>query len=220
MFTEDLTLGEIAKSIPGATAVFRQHKLDFCCGGDQTLTQAAAKKGVDVTAVSAELEQLIRNDVNMDWDLVDDEQLIEHILSRYHDVHRQQLPELIRMAGRVELVHGGHAQCPAGLTFQLEKMKANLEEHMRKEEQVLFPMITRDLHRLAVQPVAIMRNEHHSHGEELAELTRITRGFTTPENACSTWQALYTGLDILCQDLMEHIHLENNILFSRVDQPG
>lgn len=155
------------------------------------------------------------------WSSASDVELIEHILTRYHDVHRQQLPELIRLARRVELVHGGHTDCPVGLTAHLEQMYGELENHMQKEEQILFPMISRGIRGLAIKPIAMMRHEHDGHGQSISEIERITRGITLPEGACNTWQALYLGLATLKTDLMDHIHLENNILFERIDgQPG
>lgn len=143
--------------------------------------------------------------------------LIEHILTRFHDVHRKQLPELIRLSQRVERVHGGHPQCPAGLTAHLELTLAELENHMAKEEQILFPMIARGMVAMAKAPVTVMREEHEDHSVALARLSRITNNITLPEDACNTWNKLYLGLQAFRDDLMQHIHLENDILFHRVD---
>lgn len=213
----DQSLGQLARSIPGATAIFHKHHLDFCCGGKHTLREAAAGRSIDVASLAAELESLQSTAAEQEWTNLSDVELIEQILTRYHDVHRQQLPELIRLAQRVELVHGGHTECPVGLSARLEAMKDELENHMKKEEQILFPMITQGMKGLAVQPVAMMRHEHDDHGQGLADLERITRGITLPKGACNTWRALYLGLATFKKDLMEHIHLENNILFDRID---
>ena len=51
----DQQIGQIAVQLPGATAVFRRLKLDFCCGGQVPLATAAAEKGLDVNAVLSEL---------------------------------------------------------------------------------------------------------------------------------------------------------------------
>ncbi|MGL1180974.1 hemerythrin domain-containing protein, partial [Vibrio parahaemolyticus] len=69
--------------------------------------------------------------------------LIDHILTRYHARHREQLPELIRLARRVESVHGDRPECPRGLADHLETMQQELESHMQKEEMVLFPIYKR-----------------------------------------------------------------------------
>ena len=109
----DQQIGQIAVQLPGATAVFRRLKLDFCCGGQVPLAQAAADKGLDVDAVLRELSALQRSDTVPA--AASASALIDHILVRYHDVHREQLPELIRMARRVEAVHRDNPHVPAGL---------------------------------------------------------------------------------------------------------
>lgn len=217
----DQSLGQLARSIPGATAIFHKYRLDFCCGGKHSLREAAAARALDPDPLVAELQSLEPPSAKFARDEVPDVELIEHILTRYHDVHRQQLPELIRLARRVELVHGGHTACPVGLTAHLEQMRGELENHMQKEEQILFPMISRGIRGMAIKPIAMMRQEHDDHSQSLAEIERITRGIISPEGACNTWQALYVGLVTFKKDLMDHIHLENNVLFERIDgQPG
>ncbi|WP_339799965.1 hemerythrin domain-containing protein [uncultured Marinobacter sp.] len=145
------------------------------------------------------------------------EELIEHILTRYHDTHREQLPELIHLAERVERVHGGHTACPAGLSAHLEHMAEELETHMAKEEQKLFPMIVRGMSAMAGGPVAAMRHEHEEHSTALEKLERITNGLTLPDEACGSWQRLYQGLATFRDDLKAHIRTENDLLFSRID---
>lgn len=219
MSTADLSLGALARSIPGATRVFHEYKFDFCCGGKQTLRQAAAQRGVDPEAVVEQLEALhAAPGTSRDWREASANELIDHILVRYHARHREQLPELARLARRVEQVHGERPECPNGLADHLAAMQQELESHMMKEEQVLFPMLQRG--QLPGQPIAMMRFEHDQHGVALAELERLTNGIVLPKGACNTWRALYLGLATLRDDLMEHIHLENNILFEGLTAGG
>lgn len=211
------TLGELARDVPGAKEIFHRYHLDFCCGASQTLQQAAQKHSIDANALVAELADSCASHGETDWARALDLQLIEHILERYHDVHRQQFPQLIRLAKRVELIHGGHPACPAGLTAHLEQMQLELEDHMRKEEEILFPMIVRGMRTASIKPVVIMRHDHEDHGQALARIRTLTRGFNLPADACGSWAALYTGLNTLATDLINHIHLENNILYQRID---
>jgi len=207
------TLGEIAASLPGSTAVFRRHRLDFCCGGNTTLAAAAARKGLSAERIVEELRAL-------DADAAapapaETQALIDHILTRYHEVHRRELPELVRLARRVEAVHRDHAQVPAGLADQLEETQRELEEHMQKEELILFPAMRNGGHAMIVSPITRMRMEHEAHGSRLQRIEELSRGAVAPADACPTWRALYAGVRKLCDDLMEHIHLENNVLFPR-----
>lgn len=214
----DQNIGQLARDIPGITAVFHKYQLDFCCGGKQSLRAAASKRDLNIDILQKELDALQVSAPDSEvWSGMSDTQLIEYILTRYHDVHREQLPELIRLANRVERVHGNRGDCPAGLTSHLESMCDELESHMLKEEQILFPMIIRGQQSAALHPVAAMRKEHDEHGEALAKIDLLTAGITPPDDACNTWCALYLGLKTLKTDLMNHIHLENNILFNRID---
>ena len=121
-------------------------------------------------------------------------ELIDHILTRFHDVHRQQLPELIRMAHRVEAVHRGNPDVPAGLGDALEAMRQELLTHMHKEEAILFPMLRQGGNSFVSQPIGVMRHEHNDHGAALEHLASLTHDMIPPMGACNTWRALHTGL--------------------------
>jgi len=209
------SLGSLAVQIPGATAVFRKLKLDFCCGGQVSLQHACAQKGLDTDAVLAQLAPLQRQEQAAP-DARDPAALIEYILTRYHAVHREQLPELVRMARRVEAVHRDHPAVPVGLADLLEDMEAELLDHMEKEEQVLFPAMEQAVPGVD-GPIGAMRDEHTGHGALLEQLAALTHDHTPPPGACNTWRALYAGIAQLGDDLINHIHLENNVLFPQFE---
>lgn len=141
--------------------------------------------------------------------------LIDTIVTRYHRVHSAELPELIRLAGRVEEVHREHPEVPAGLAALLRQVLGELTIHMQKEELMLFPRMRKGGWPGLEQPVAAMMQEHEAHAEHLAALHALTNAFRTPEDGCGTWQALYAGLGKFADDLTEHIRIENEILFPR-----
>jgi len=143
------------------------------------------------------------------------DEIIDHIVTRYHAVHRSELPELTRLAQRVEDVHANHPACPKGLAALVATIQAEMESHMQKEEQVLFPMMQRGGHPMIGHPIAMMRHEHDEHAANLAAMAEITNNLTLPAEACRTWRDLYAGLGKLAADLETHIHIENDILFPR-----
>lgn len=209
-------LSQIAQTVPGATAVLNEYKLSFCCGGQHTLSEAASKAQLDAEAINASLMNLVpSNKANNDWADASNKQLIEHILERYHQVHREQLTELIRLAERVETVHGDRPQCPNGLAEHLHYMKAELEGHMQKEEQILFPMLVGGMAAMAAGPINVMRQDHDDHALAINKISELTNNITPPEGACNTWRALYLSLEKFKADLEAHIELENNVLFAR-----
>lgn len=206
------TLGSIAVELPGATALFRQLKLDFCCNGNVSLRQAAHDKALDLPELLGQLAAL-EHSTDALPDEMSADALIDHILTRYHDVHRAQLPELIRMAHRVETVHQNNPHVPAGLADLLEDIQQALLDHMMKEENILFPLFKSGGHSFIAQPIGMMRSEHINHGEALDRVNALTNDATPPLGACNTWRALYTGIAQFNDDLINHIHLENNVLF-------
>jgi regulator of cell morphogenesis and NO signaling len=208
----DRQVAELAATLPGATQVFRKHGIDFCCGGQVPLAQAAAARGEPLGAIEAELAQL--EHVPPAQPQSNDE-LIEHILTRFHETHRAELPELVRLAARVEERHAGNAAVPRGLHAALVELTDALEDHMQKEEQILFPLMRAGGHPMIAAPIGRMRFEHDEHGERLENLVRLTHDFELPVEACPTWRALYAGVRKLIDDVHEHVHLENNVLFAR-----
>lgn len=210
------TVGQLASTLPGASRVFHRHGLDFCCGGHASLGEACAAAGLEVGSVIAEIEDEARRPGSFErWDERPLPELIDHVLERFHEPHRQELPRLLAMARKVEEVHAQKSACPRGLAAHLERMSEELELHMQKEEQVLFPLLRSGRGRMAAMPIQVMEQEHRDHGENLERLRRLTDGYSPPPEACGTWRALYLGLAELERELMEHIHTENNILFPR-----
>jgi regulator of cell morphogenesis and NO signaling len=140
--------------------------------------------------------------------------LIELIQTRYHDTHRREFPEAIRLARKVEAVHAGRPDCPRGLADLLALMLDDLESHQRREEQVLFPMLAAGGSPMARFPIARMMAEHTDVEGQLAGLRSVTRDFAVPEQACGTWRELMRLCGKLDADLREHMRLENEVLFA------
>jgi regulator of cell morphogenesis and NO signaling len=215
------TVGDIAATLPGATAVFRKYKIDFCCNGDLTLGSAAQRRGVDRDALEHAFEALSSGAEGKAASAeMSSDELINHIEACYHEAHRRALPELIALSRKVEAVHREHPQVPAGLSDALRHMQSELEEHMAKEEAILFPAMRQWAKGKFDIQTAVFRHEHDDQGTQLRLLENLTDDFTLPEGACRSWQALYAGTAQLAEDLMEHIHLENNILFPRFAATG
>jgi len=208
--TAERALGDIARELPGASAVFRRHGLDYCCGGAQSLREAADAAGIDARAVERDLAALAPAAAEAPDEPLP---LIDHILVRYHETHRRELPELIALARRVEERHAGHAQVPRGLAALLEHIAEAIEEHMQKEERILFPMMRAGGMPMIMGPIEVMEHEHVEHGERLRQLEALTGNHIPPADACTSWHALYAGTRKLVDDVMQHIHLENNVLF-------
>jgi regulator of cell morphogenesis and NO signaling len=216
MLSTQTTLAELAVKQPAASRVFQRYRLDFCCHGNRPLREACDEYGLVPESVLAEIENEGRNRAESSrWEERPLSELITHIVNYYHRRLREELPALVAMASRVEQVHGEKAACPHDLARHLEFMHSAVLEHLFKEESVLFPMIAAGAGARAAAPVHMMEIEHEDHGESLQKIRRLTSNFTLPREACATWAALYRRLEEFEAELMEHIHLENNILFRR-----
>ncbi len=211
------TLAELATVHPSASRVFHRYGLDFCCGGRRPLSDVCRERGLD----EAVLLEAIERESNAEgsetrWDTAPIPELVAFIVSRYHERLRDELPQLVALASKVETKHAEKASCPRGLTMHLTAMHENVLMHLGKEEKVLFPLILDGMGRMAAGPIRVMEQEHDDHREALLQTRALTDDFTPPAEACTSWRALYLRLDALEADLMEHIHLENNVLFPRV----
>jgi regulator of cell morphogenesis and NO signaling len=214
--TPDSRVGEIAAHHPLATRVFARHGIDFCCGGGAALATACAKRGLDATAVVAEMEREIAAapEAGARWLAAPLAELVRHIESAYHVPLREELPRLEAMARKVARVHADRdpeGRLPAILDTFLA-MKRELEDHMDREERDLFPSL---LAAADGAPLAPFVDDHEAVGAALSRLRELTGEYVPPADACNTWRALWAGLEALEAAMHQHIHLENNVLFSR-----
>ncbi|MGE0040061.1 MAG: iron-sulfur cluster repair di-iron protein [Vicinamibacterales bacterium] len=213
--TSTTTLAELATTHPAASRVFRRRGLDFCCGGRRPLADVCETRGLDADAI---LGEIAAEEAAVDlprWDQRPLPELVAFIVDRYHRSLRAELPELVALAARVESRHGDKPTAPRGLRAHLALMEQAVASHLEKEEQVLFPMLLAGAAGLAASPIRVIEEEHDDHGRNLARVRELTADLTPPPEACPTWRALYLRLGALEAELMDHIHLENNVLFPR-----
>ena len=216
MRSTEVTLADLAIAKPGAARIFLDYGLDFCCRGRRPLAEACAEKGLDVNQVLQAIDT--QHDAVEDltsWNQRPLDALIDHVVGRYHGWLRTEVPGLLQMARKVEVVHAEKTTVPAGLAAHLDHLQAETLEHLQKEETILFPMIRRGRGRSCEGPIQVMEADHRDVGAALERVRSLTANLSAPPDACTTWRALYLGLGQLEKEFMEHIHLENNILFPR-----
>jgi regulator of cell morphogenesis and NO signaling len=231
MINSDMTVREIAVQLPQSTRLFEKLKIDYCCGGNRTLTEASSVAGVDVSDVVKILEEQYQQAPQsnfVEFQKFSLPELITHILDTHHVFTKQEMTRLEALTAKVIAAHGAsHLELHlVGKLFQ--QLSADLKPHMLKEEQVLFPyMLALEAAAQSNQPVPfapfgtlnnpvrMMMLEHDTAGEILRELRTITSDYTVPRDACMSYRTLYEALAAFEKDLHQHIHLENNLLFPR-----
>lgn len=230
MTTATQTVRDIALENPGSIRVFEAFGIDYCCGGKKPLAEACAVKNVALNEVMEALERagLTPTERPEDWTSKPLGALAGHIVNVHHAYVRKELPRLEELAAKVVRRHGDtQPQLPA-IQSKIAQLAEELLQHCGKEELVLFPYITK-LERAigegtskpqgcfgsVANPIAMMTQEHDAAGTLIAEMRELSGGFVPPIGACPTYHAFYNGLREFEQDLHQHIHLENNILFPR-----
>lgn len=221
----DTTVGALVADRLGRARVFQEYGIDFCCGGKRPLREACESKGVPVERVLAALQAADAESVrDRDPGEMGLAELADHVVEAHHRTLQRELPRLGAMLAKVIAVHGDRhpelAQC--GEVFN--EIRTEMQQHMLKEEQVLFPMI-RKLESAGARPggpfgsienpIRMMEHEHDSTGHALATLRSLTHGFVPPVDACTTYRVLLDGLAEMERDLHLHVHKENNVLFPR-----
>jgi regulator of cell morphogenesis and NO signaling len=214
--SETTTLAELAVAHPAAARVFYANRLDFCCGGRRSFADACQERGLDADAILDEIKQAEAvAEPAVHWELSPLPAVVDHLVNHYHRRLRAALPALVDMARMVEARHWERVSCPVGLTTLLDHVQRAVLDHLEKEETILFPVIVYRTGAPVSGPVSMMEQEHEHHKSDLLRIRAMTNDLTPPAEACTTWRALYTGLQQFEQELMEHVHLENNVLFRR-----
>ncbi|TRZ73736.1 MAG: iron-sulfur cluster repair di-iron protein [Actinobacteria bacterium] len=220
-----MTLGAMVNAHPELAREFERRGLDYCCGGKQTLTDACTSKGIDLTLTVAELTAAVTEEYSTEWSSMEAVELVDHLESTHHRYLWDELPRLSALVAKIVSVHGERHLELGAIATCYEKVRADLEPHLLREERVLFPMIRElavaqsmpSFHCGSIQnPISMMLREHDMVGGLLAQLRQLTNGFQVPEDACPSYKACFAGLAELEEDTHLHIHKENNLLFPMV----
>lgn len=228
LFTQ--TVREIALEEPSSIRVFEQFGIDYCCGGRKPLSEACATKNLAVDEVIAALERAAegKQPKGDDWNTQPLWSLVGHIVDTHHAYVRREVPRLAQLAAKVVNRHGDTKPELAVIQDKLAQVSEELTQHCAKEELVLFPYIVKLENAIVNQsegphgcfgsltnPIGMMMQEHDAAGALIAEIRELSNGFTPPVGACPTFHAFYAGLHEFENDLHQHVHLENNLLFPR-----
>lgn len=224
------TIGDLVAKDFRKAQVFKKLGIDFCCGGKKTLAEVCEKKGIDVNKVEAELAA-VEKDTSataqnfQNWSL---DFLSTYIINNHHNYVRESIPFLLEISQKVARVHGDRHPELIEVAQAFADVARDLSLHLMKEENILFPYITEMVNAKNVgqplpvsqfgavaNPVNVMEMEHEGAGEDLSEIRRLTNNYQLPEDACTSYRILYQKLEEFENDLHQHVHLENNILFPK-----
>ncbi len=227
------SLAQIVNNNHRAASVFEKYHLDFCCKGKRTLQQACNEKDIKIEDVVADLkttEQTSTDKVTIDYDRLSLAQLSEYIVMTHHSYVKKEMPQILSYLQKVASKHGDRHPEMLKVLELFAAVNEEMEQHMQKEEQVLFPRILemekwvaegmeiRINHTYLLAPINMMEQEHDHAGELLAEINKLTNNYIPPVDACTTFKLSFAALQAFEMDLHQHVHLENNILFPKALQ--
>ena len=223
-------VGKIVAEFPQAAEIFKKYKIDFCCGGDKQLAVAAKELNLDEKSVLEELNQvytLMAKQDNwseeVDWRQQSLSQLVNHIINKHHLYLQQEMPLISELITKILRVHGANHSELRKIHNLFHVLKLELDQHLIKEEEILFPLIkeyeknpSSQLLANVQKQIDTIENEHEQAGDIIKELRQITNDYTLPADACTSYRLAYQKLEEMESDLFQHIHLENNILHPRI----
>ncbi|PWX67409.1 iron-sulfur cluster repair di-iron protein [Clostridium perfringens] len=228
LIRKDYSLGEVVTVYPVVVKKFNDMELDYCCGGSKSLEVALKEKGIDVDKFVEDLNKEFKefkfeNSQYVDWREKSSEELISHIVETHHGETFRLLKEIDPLMVKVFRVHFSHdPELLMKVHSLFGKLKCELEEHLLKEENILFPLMIKydkakdEKEKKEIEKdIRIIVNEHEAAGDILKELAEVTDDYKVPEWGCISFKLLYDYLHDLEKDLFIHIHKENNILFPR-----
>ncbi|HRN42075.1 MAG TPA: iron-sulfur cluster repair di-iron protein [Vicingus sp.] len=229
---DDKTVAEIVTENIKTADVFKKNGIDFCCGGNVKVQEICAKKGVDYSKLKEDILNIgIAPKGSSDFNTWDLDFLTDYIINTHHKYVKEANELIIQYSDKVAKVHGHHFTETIEINKLFHEIANELNMHMQKEEQILFPFIKeiakakKEGVRLAPppfgsiqNPINMMEMEHTDAGEILFKIKDLSNNHTPPEGACNTFKALYSKLEEYQNDLFQHIHLENNILFPKAIQ--
>lgn len=232
ILNKESNIGSIVAENYRAATVFKSYNIDFCCNGNRSLEQVCREKAIPENILIEKLSTLFTDNSgsdNIDFKNWPADLLIDYIEKKHHRYVRQRIPQLIQFLQKLCKVHG--SRHPELLEIQSLFLQSaeDLKQHMIKEEKVLFPAIRRlesgysetagtqnePMNVTIKLPVDVLKQEHSTEGARMEQISKLSDGFTPPEDACATYKVTFSLLKEFEEDLHHHIHLENNILFPK-----
>ncbi|WP_085993273.1 iron-sulfur cluster repair di-iron protein [Oceanobacillus senegalensis] len=227
-FTAEHAPANIVKIFPKASDLFKEHQIDFCCGGKRPLKETFAEKNLDDAFILNELNSIYdewnkeEHEV-VDWDAKPLTEVIDHIRHHHHAYLMEELPALGQFVTKIYSKHGVNHPHLKELYHLYNKFKTEMEDHTIKEDNEVFPLIKQYEQEPSEELLEKIRvanggleEDHNEVGDLLKKMREITEGFVPPANACGSYQITYARLAELEEDTFQHIHLENNVLFARL----
>lgn len=227
--TQTKTVADFVTENIKTAHIFKKYGIDFCCGGGISLEKACEKFGADIEQLRNDLDNVENTTTRAtDYDNFKLDFLADHVVNVHHAYIEDNIPVMKQYADRVAKVHGHHYTELIEIRDLVHEVCGELASHCKKEELILFPFIKKMMQAKqdgsqlpkpqfgsVDNPIKMMEDEHEEAGEIFRRISGLSNNYTPPEGACNTYRAFYQKLQEFEEDLHEHVHKENNILFPK-----
>ena len=226
---ENQIIGELVAQNYKTASIFKKFKIDFCCNGNRTISEACDRKNLDPNVLIKELEDTTKiTEQNIDFNSWELDLLADYIEKTHHRYVISKIEEIKPYLNKVVKVHGDHNPELKKIEVLFNQSAQELTHHLQKEEMILFPFI-RNMVSAKIEnkplltphfgtvenPISMMKNEHQNEGERFEKISELSNNYTPPTHACNTYKVTFALLKEFEDNLHQHIHLENNILFPK-----
>ena len=226
---EEQIIGELVAQNYKTASVFKKFKIDFCCNGNRNISEACERKKLDPSQLINELRNTIINvEQNIDFNSWELDLLADYIEKTHHRYVLTKIEEIKPYLNKVTRVHGEHNPELKEIEILFNQSAQELSQHLQKEEMILFPFIRNMVNSKMEEkplffphfgtvenPIAMMKHEHQNEGERFEKIAELSNQYTPPSHACNTYRVTFALLKEFEDNLHQHIHLENNILFPK-----
>jgi regulator of cell morphogenesis and NO signaling len=219
-----MTIGEIVAQDYRAASVFKQAGIDFCCGGKKSIAEACSEKGIRQDEVIARLKELesTPNTTAHNFKEWEPEFLCDYIVNTHHKYVLKALPDLVHYTVKLSSVHGDRHPELLEVASLFSEINRELLQHLKNEEEVLFPTLKKvlksrsaEFKKIMISEIARLSDEHEFAGGAMDKINVITNNYRVPADGCNTYEVTFKLLEEFEDDLHTHVHLENNILFPK-----
>jgi regulator of cell morphogenesis and NO signaling len=220
----DKTLSQIVTENYQAAYVFEKYGLDFCCKGKRPLKDACSEKQIGVDKLLNELGvALSTKTAGTEFSNMSLTELAEYIVRVHHNYVKQNAPQIFAYVTKVATKHGERFPYMIKVYHLFAEVQEEMAQHMMKEEKILFPRIKQldffekphDSIDFLQAPIDMMEQEHDHAGTLMQKIRMETNNYSVPDDACTTHRLTIAALKGFEEDLHQHVHLENNILFPK-----
>jgi regulator of cell morphogenesis and NO signaling len=224
------TIGSFVAQDFRTAAVFTKYQIDFCCKGNRTVSEVCEKQNIDSDVLLQKVYDILESEDGntIDFNSWPLDLLADYIEKTHHRYVEEKSTVLIQFLDKLCKVHGAAHPELFKINELFTECAGELSQHMKKEELMLFPFIKRMVKTKesngvltppsfgsVSNPIAMMMQEHTNEGERFNEIAVLTNNYTAPSDGCTTYKVTFAMLKEFEEDLHKHIHLENNILFTK-----